>query len=472
MRNLYQDEPERAVRCGLIRDSPIPLMELPAWLRERLAAHERAFCGPRLWMLSGSRRMISKLRRNLTLNLGLRYDFSTPALEGKNQMANFDPTANGGAGGLVFGADGSLEQRGLVQVTSATLHLAWELRTRSIRRRFCAQGMAFTTCCSNGWERRSIGAERSFFVNNNQAVASNATAPLFFLKNGFPANSLDPNQPNLLSIVRVRAVDPKTPTPYVQQWSLGVQRELPWNLVGELNYVGTHSSHLSVLADFNQPFFNPNGSVQTTLPFPTFGYIGVSETSRLREYNGLEGSITRALRNGLSLRFTYTYSRSIDNTPQELESNSGSAPNGRDYANWTGPSDFDTPHRFITSYVYELPFGHGRRFGNNGVISYIIGGFKTSVCIPLRADVRLPLVRAERLRTVWTSSGQSRHAKPDRNFAYCGQCGLLVLCGKKQFVHSAGTKFDRCFSVQSAGTLEMWAGTHFAVRIPTSLILR
>ena len=52
---------------------------------------------------------------NLTFTLGLRYDFMTPPHEADNLMANFDPTANGGAGGLVFASDGSLEDRALVK---------------------------------------------------------------------------------------------------------------------------------------------------------------------------------------------------------------------------------------------------------------------------------------------------------------------------------------------------------------------
>jgi len=187
----------------------------------------------------------------------------------------------------------------------------------------------------------------------------------------------------------------------------------------------------------------------------------------------LEGSITRALRNGLSLRFTYTYSRSIDNTPQELESNSGSAPNGRDYANWTGPSDFDTPHRFITSYVYELPFGHGRRFGNNGVISYIIGGFKTSGVYTFASG-----------RPFTVSAGGTIANSLDKFGAVAATPNLIgtshtvgnVDCwffvAKNSSCTALEPSLTDAFQLQSAGTLEMWAGTHFAVRIPTSLILR
>jgi hypothetical protein len=330
-------------------------------------------------MLSGFVQDDWKIRRNLTLNLGLRYDFGTPALEGHNQMSNFDPAANRGAGGLVSASSGSLEKRALVQINKRNfaprVGLAYSVAPKTVLR--AGYGIFYMLFERYGSEDQ-LALNAPFLINNVQAVSASATAPLFFLKNGFPANSLDPSQPGLLSRVRIRAVDPATPTPYVQQWSLGLQRELPWSLLGEVNYVGTHSSHLNVLADLNQPFFNPDGSIQSTRPFPNFGYIEYQRPVGFGKYNGLEATLERRMSHGVGLRFVYTYSRSLDNTPQELESNSGAAPNGRDYASWTGPSDFDTPHRFIASYVYEVPFGKGKPFASHGVLSYIIGNFRTS----------------------------------------------------------------------------------------------
>ena len=338
-----------------------------------------AFVDQRLWMLSGFVQDDFKLRPNLTLNLGLRYDFSTPAMEGKNNMANFDPAANGGAGGLVFASDGSIEDRSLVQVNKRNfaprIGVSYAINPKTVFR--AGYGIYYMLFERFGSEDQ-LALNAPFIVNNVQSAPSTAAAPLFLLQDGFPANSLDPKQPGLLGQVRVRAVDPATPTPYVQQWSFGFQRELPWHLVGGLNYVGTHSSHLNVLADLNQPLFDSNGQVGTTRPFPTFGYIEFQLPAGLAKYNGLEGSLERRFKDGLSLRFAYTYSRSIDNTPQELETNSGSAPNGRNYSDWFGPSDFDTPHRFVASYIYELPFGRNHRFVRDGVLSYIVGGFKTS----------------------------------------------------------------------------------------------
>ena len=92
----------------------------------------------------------------------------------------------------------------------------------------------------------------------------------------------------------------------------------------------------------------------------------------------LEASLQRRFRNGLNLRAAYTYSRSTDNTPAELEANSGSAPNGRNYNAWYAASDFDIPQRLAVSYFYELPFGHGKPLLSEGFLSRIFGGFRTS----------------------------------------------------------------------------------------------
>jgi len=88
--------------------------------------------------------------------------------------------------------------------------------------------------------------------------------------------------------------------------------------------------------------------------------------------------LSRQFPNGLSLRDAYTFSHSLDNTPQELESNSGAPPDGRNYKAWYGNSDFDIPHRVALTYVYDLPFGRGRHFVRDGVLSYVFSGFRTS----------------------------------------------------------------------------------------------
>jgi hypothetical protein len=394
MRNIYQDEPgtrgsltfDKIFTC--LRDAVTHQctgntgLSYADFLLGEVKASQLTnvhFVDQRLWMLSGFVEDDFKVRRNLTLNLGLRYDFATPALEGKNQLANFDPTANGDAGGLISAQGGSVEDRALVQVNKRNfaprIGVSYALNSKTVIRG--GYGIYYMLFERFGSEDQ-LALNAPFLVNNVRSAPSTAAAPLFLLKDGFPANSLDPNQPGLLGNVRIRAVNPQTPTPYVQQWSIGLQRDLPWHFLWNADYVGTRSLHLDVLSDRNQPLFDSTGKVGAARPFPTLGYIEYQSPIGLGKYHGLETGLERRFRDGLAIHFAYTYSRSIDNTPQELESNSGSAPNGLNYANWFGPSDFDTPHRLVTSYVYELPFGRNRRFLHEGVLSYIVAGFKTS----------------------------------------------------------------------------------------------
>ena len=109
------------------------------------------------------------------------------------------------------------------------------------------------------------------------------------------------------------------------------------------------------------------------MPYPNFGQVEYLDPVGYGNYNGLQASLTRDMRNGLSLRAAYTYSHSLDNSPEELETNSGDAPNGRNYGAWYGNSDFDVRNRISASYVYELPFGQGKAMLQSG---------------PLRMDLR------------------------------------------------------------------------------------
>jgi hypothetical protein len=286
-------------------------------------------------------------------------------------MANFDPSANNGSGGLVFAKDGSLGDRALVNVN-----------TRNFAPRF---GFAYSadskTVIRGGYgifyslfER--YGSENQLALNypnllNVVVAASNNTTPVFLLRNGFPSSYLDPNQVSV-SQVRVRAVNPHDPTPYVQQWSFGVQREIGLGFVAEADYVGTKSTHLDVLSDFNQHFQG------TPAPYPNFGYIEYTSPLGTGTYHGLETSLTKRFSNSFSARVNYTWSRALDNAPDELNSNSGAPPNGRNFAAWHGLADFDTPHRVVANFVYDLPFGKGQHWLTSGAASYILGNWRVS----------------------------------------------------------------------------------------------
>ena len=123
-----------------------------------------------------------------------------------------------------------------------------------------------------------------------------------------------------------------------------MQRDLGGKWLGEVDYVGTKSTHNNLIYDYNQPLI-VNNAVTTTVPYTNFGQVEYTTPIGHGNYNGLQASLTHAMSNGLSVHAAYTYSRSLDNTPEELENNPGGPPNGRDENAWYGPSEFNTPQR-------------------------------------------------------------------------------------------------------------------------------
>jgi len=331
------------------------------------------FVDQRLWMASGFVEDDWKATPKLTLNLGLRYDFATPPTEGRNRMADFNPAS----GSLMFAKSGSLQDRTIIQPSTKNFGprfgFAYSPDAKTVFRG--GYGIYYTL-----FER--IGSEDELALNPpfliNKQLVSNTT-PVLTPSVGFPTNFLDPSTVDFtnLTAYHIRSAPTSDPEPYVQQWSAGIQRQFGQNWAAEVDYVGTKSTHLDVIRDYNQPIIS--GGVSTgVVPYTNFGQIEWTSPIGYGNYNGLQASLTRHMATGLEVRAAFTHSRSLDNTPEELESNSGDAPDGRNYATWYGPSDFDIPNRVAVSYVYDLPFGRGQKMLQHGPLGWVLGNWETS----------------------------------------------------------------------------------------------
>jgi len=376
MRNIFQDE--AAVRGSLDFESTFTNFAYAdglLGLANQVQLTNSDVVDQRLWLAAGFLQDDWRILPQLTLNLGLRYEFSTPPVEGRNHIANFDPDGNGS---LIFAHPGSLASRALVDTDTRNfgprVGFAYSLAARTVLRG--GYGIYYTS-----FER--FGSEDELALNPpfliNRQVTAAAGVPALVARQGFPANFLDPatiDYSNLQGF-HIRAVSRHAPSPTVQQWSLGLQREFADHWTAELDYVGTKSTHLDLIYDYNQPFVAGNNSTGIT-PYPDFGNIEYTTPVGYGNYNGLQGSLLRRTRDGLTLRASFTYSRSLDDTPEELETSSGGAPNGRNLAAWYGPSDFNVPLRVSGSFIYELPFGQGKAMLNRGPLSWLLGGFRTS----------------------------------------------------------------------------------------------
>ncbi len=222
-------------------------------------------------------------------------------------------------------------------------------------------------------------------------------------------------------------------TPYVQQWMAGVQYSFTNNDLLDISYVGNHGT--DVLATglqwelmspgnlalgntlYNQvpnPFYNtaaatsaiPNSGCglnnptiileQTLVPFPEYCSVYEPEPAvGTSSYNALEVTYTHRWHSGLDLNLSYTYSRFVD----DVQGNSGWAFPGSGTSNLNSynlAADYsvdasNVPHRFVASYIYELPVGKGKRFGGdwNRPVDAALGGWEWTGI--LTAESGLPL---------------------------------------------------------------------------------
>ena len=331
------------------------------------------FVDQRLWMASGFVEDDWKATPKLTLNLGMRYDFATPAMEGRNRMADFDPST----GALLFASGGSMQNRAIVKPNTKNFgpRFGFALSPDANTVFKGGYGIYYTL-----FER--IGSEDELALNPpnliNKTLTSNTT-PVLTPSVGFPTNFLDPSTIDFsnLTAFHIRSVPVNDPQPYVQQWSLGIQHQFGANWGAEVDYVGTKSTHLDVIRNYNQPIIA--GGVSTgVVPYTNFGQIEWTSPIGYGSYNGLQASLEHRFTKGFEMDAAFTHSRSLDNTPEELESNSGDAPDGRNYASWYGPSDFDVPNRVSVNYVYDLPFGRGKQMLRQGPLAWVLGNWETS----------------------------------------------------------------------------------------------
>jgi outer membrane receptor protein involved in Fe transport len=314
-----------------------------------------------------------KVNGRLSLNLGLRYDWITPALEASDGQTNFDPS---GSGSLVFASGGSLQQRGLVNPDNNNfaprIGVVYKLDDQTILRG--GWGVFY-----NLFDR--VGSEDQLALNVpglvNNTVTQTSGSPVFQLSQGFPGGFL--NVPNLnpsagdLRRLRIRAVDQNAPKTTINQASAGIQRELIANMLVSADFVYTRGTNLATLVNLNQPLPNAAGNnALGALPYSNFGFIEWRAQNGSSEYKGIDLGLEKRFARGYAFGLSYTLGDSTDDSSEQLTTQGSNAfpQNARDFASWYGPSDYDVRHRFTANFVWNLPLGQnviGRDWTVSGI---------------------------------------------------------------------------------------------------------
>ncbi|MBA3257359.1 MAG: TonB-dependent receptor [Pyrinomonadaceae bacterium] len=388
MRNIYLDVPGLRGSFGFDGNrtsNPNPPAGAPATgigLADFLLGYPSAAQLTNLAVVDARLKMYSvffqddwKITPKLTLNLGVRYDYATWPYEGADRMTNLDPTT-----GLRFTLANSSFGRGLVKPDknnlAPRLGMVYQLTPETVVR---AGYGRFYMLFERAGSEDQLALNLPFLVNNVVSAAnSNVTANNIRLQTGFNL-SLDPSAVNPTT-VRLRAVNPESVNPSIDQWNIGIQRLLPGNMVATLDYVGTKGTHLSTLRNLNQQTFNANGTGTGIIPYPTLGPIEFRDNGGNSNYHGGELTLEKRFSRGLSFRGAYTYAKSIDESQEHLAAGgTGSfTQNAYNRRERRGPSDFDIRHHLAGSYIYELPLGRGRTHFNEGALAHVFGGWRIS----------------------------------------------------------------------------------------------
>ncbi|PYV93807.1 MAG: hypothetical protein DMG05_00235 [Acidobacteria bacterium] len=239
------------------------------------------------------------------------------------------------------------------------------------------------------------------------------TEPLKTTDQLFPSFAdLGPVTPASDSFLAV-SMSPEPRNPYVQQWSFGIQRALGAKTTFEVNYIGNRGTHLLMRRNIAQSLLPSNPAICAATPdagdcpvlarrpYPNFGTYIDSDWSGNSSYNSFNTKIEHRT-NSMIFTTIYTWAKSIDNK-------SAAAGIGNDVAGWQGfldnhdvrrdrgRSEFSVDHRLVSSFVYELPFGHGRRYlgSASGVANHVIGGWQVNGIVTFQTGFPMTITGAD-----------------------------------------------------------------------------
>ena len=331
-----------------------------------------------------------KIKPNLTVNLGLRYQIQTGWSEVKGNEASFDPTVTNPVtntlGAIWFGATHANGRTHLQHPVYDTflprVGFAYQLNEKTtINGGFGLFAYNWSNDQYGGGMGQAFGSKGS--VNDN----TNGLTPVVILSGSganlpYVANSNAPGAYNGQSF-NFNAYHEPVGGSY--QWNVRAERQIGNNVVASLGYVATHGHNLPFPVDINQvPQALLSANDQGSRPYPQFGSLNTSGTpaneNAISNYNSLQAVIEKRMSQGLSLQFSYVWSHFLDDIDSAgWGSHSGNTQIQNSFvpsANY-GNSNFDIRNAFRGYAIYELPFGRGRQFVNSSApLDAVIGGWQ------------------------------------------------------------------------------------------------
>jgi trimeric autotransporter adhesin len=340
-----------------------------------------------------------RILNNLTICLGVRYDYFSPFVENHNRLSTLDynsdfsdvqPVQPNGVGPV----SGMKYSRGLVNPDrnnwSPHVGIAWQATKKTVVRGAYTINYAVG---QYGTFIQNLAYQPPFAdVQVNQNAPHEITP--YTLQYGFGNFADDGNY----------AINPKYRVPYVQTWYLDIQQSLPLALVLDVGYVGAKGTRLDVIS--------APGFINNNLPFAS-AYFDFEDSTAFSNFNALVLRLTKNISHGLALQATYEYSHSIDDASSTNAGTVVVAQNWQNIFAEESNSSFDIRHQVTGNFLYQLPFGPGKPFLNqHNWAGRIFGGWSASGFFTLATG--LPLTPYVSAATAEVARGTHGSVRPDR----------------------------------------------------------
>ena len=398
--------------------------------------------------------------RRLTLNLGLRYEPFFPQREIRGRVEQFRPDAyaaglrstvfTNAPAGLLFPGDPGVPKYGArASYTDFAPRVGFAYDLTGDGKTSIRGGGGFF------YDSSQVGVFNNRFVDvtpfspqisltDPQGTFSN---PYLGINNIFPAPSFPAANSPFQSPVQVITYDPsndaKLVAPVIYNWNFSIERQLPGDWLLRTAYVGSHGSHQSESIELNPATYIPGSTASTDQRrlFAGYGSIALASQDLNFHYNSLQLTAQKRLSRGFTILANYTWSKSLDTAPVGQGVAGVSAQNvsaipwyraGRRQFDF-GRSDFDHKHRFVTSYVWDMPAlarspGLMRQaFGSwqlTGIFTYQSGGPLTILAGKDQSQTGLGTDRAQLLSSTTKGPGACNGLAPCVDFLNVSAFGL------------------------------------------------
>lgn len=308
-----------------------------------------------------------RVRPNLTLNLGVRYEYGQTPFDTSSKTGWFDPSTQ-----LVEYSRSGAVRNGIVDPdwnnVAPRVGFAY---SPSFSKNTVVRGAFGVFYATDNWNELQFEVVLPDYYST-QTLNSDPTKPTLAMSSLFPVATLGGGTSVPFSL------DKRSRTPYVQQWDFDIQHTFAHNMFLDVGYIGDTGQKLPQRRNEDAPTFDPTGTIPIAnrVPYPAYSWILLDYNGGWSSYNGLATRFTKRFGSGMFLNVAYTWSHTLDLGNTDDFSASQCCFKTLDKGN----GDYDVRHRLVLSYVYDLPFGKGKRYlsGVSGAVNELVGGWQVS----------------------------------------------------------------------------------------------